>query len=179
MAQNTRPDETNHDGDEWPQRVEFLRGLAEIVRDEKLSELSLEQNGLSIQVKSGRPALGAPPAVSSVPMVAPAAEAVWTSEDAAEETARVAETTRAEAAAALVPVVSPMVGVFYRAKSPDEPAFVEEGDHVEVGQIIGLVEAMKTFNEIMSEVEGEVAEIVAQNGQLVETGGPLIQVRKL
>jgi acetyl-CoA carboxylase biotin carboxyl carrier protein len=79
--------------------------------------------------------------------------------------------------ASLVPIVSPMVGVFYRAPSPNDPTFVEIGDTVHIGQVVGVVEAMKVFNEITSDIEGTVAEIPAQNAELVETGAPLIIVR--
>ena len=71
-------------------------------------------------------------------------------------------------------VESPMIGVFYRAAGPDSPSFVDVGDHVTVGQTIGMMEAMKVFSEIPSEVEGIVAEICAENGQLVHTGEPLL-----
>ncbi len=172
MAQNPTPDETNNDN-QWPERVEFLRGLAQVVRDENLSELTLEQDGLQISLKSGRPSAIAPPvsyAMPGMPMMAAAPEAAWEEDVPAEALPESAPEHR-------VPVVSPMVGVFYRAKSPDEPSFVEVGDRVEVGQIVGLVEAMKTFNEIMSEVEGEVVEIAAENGQLIETGGPLVWIK--
>ena len=75
------------------------------------------------------------------------------------------------------PIVSPMGGQFYRSKTPDDPPFVEVGDHVEIGQVVGLIEAMKTFNEITSEVEGEVVLIPARNAELVEAGAPLVVVR--
>lgn len=172
-APNLSPNEAQ---DEWKQRVEFVRGLALVVRDENLSQLSLEQDGLHIHLRSTRAALLAPP----VPMMAgqstlaPATTAALASESSFESEAAV-EAPDAD----LLPIVSPMVGVFYRAKSPDEPNFVEVGDRVEIGQVIGLVEAMKTFNEITSEIEGEVATIAAQNAQLVETGAPLVMVRKL
>ena len=162
--------------DEWKQRVELVRGLASVVRDENLSELSLDQDGLRIHLRSTRAALLAPPQSQ---LVMQPAQSTWVGEEAsgsgegAFEDEAVAESPEAD----LVPIVSPMVGVFYRAKSPDEPNFVEIGDRVEIGQVIGLVEAMKTFNEITSEVEGEVVTIVAQNTQLVETGAPLILIR--
>jgi len=77
-----------------------------------------------------------------------------------------------------IAVTSPMVGVFYRASGPGQPAFVEVGDHVEVGQTIGLLEAMKVFSEIEAEESGTVREIVVQNGQLVKPNDPLIYLSK-
>jgi acetyl-CoA carboxylase biotin carboxyl carrier protein len=72
---------------------------------------------------------------------------------------------------------SPMVGVFYRAGSPDASPLVDVGDHVDVGQPIGLIEAMKVFSEIPSDHAGVVVEIVAQNGALVRQGEPLMYLR--
>ncbi len=73
-----------------------------------------------------------------------------------------------------IAVVAPMVGVYYRAPAPGEPPFVSVGDPVEPGQIIGIIEAMKVFSEIPSEHEGRVVELVAEDGQLVRAGEPLI-----
>ena len=74
-------------------------------------------------------------------------------------------------------IVSPMVGVFYRASSPGAPPLVEVGDRVEVGQPVGIIEAMKVFSEIPSEHAGTVVEIVARDGTLVRTGEPLMYLR--
>ena len=138
-------------------QIELLRGLAHIVRDEGLTELSLEENGWRIALKS------------AVPDSAVATAAALTA-----ASAEVAEKNKA----GLTAIVSPMVGVFYRAPSPNDPSFVEVGDTVFVGQVVGVVEAMKVFNEIVSEVEGVVEDIPGPNGDLVETGQSLVVVRK-
>jgi acetyl-CoA carboxylase biotin carboxyl carrier protein len=67
-----------------------------------------------------------------------------------------------------VPIVAPLVGVFYRAASPGTKPFVEVGDGVEPGQTIGIVEAMKVMNEVISDYRGTVAEILAENGEAVQ-----------
>lgn len=72
-----------------------------------------------------------------------------------------------------IAVASPMVGVFYRSSGPDTAPYVEIGDRVEVGQIIGLIEAMKVFSEVPSEAAGTVVAIAVSNGQLVRSGDPL------
>jgi acetyl-CoA carboxylase biotin carboxyl carrier protein len=77
----------------------------------------------------------------------------------------------------LVPVVSPMVGTFYRAPSPAAPSYVEAGSRVEVGQVVCIVEAMKLMNEIESEVAGTIARILVENGQPVEFNQPLFLVK--
>jgi acetyl-CoA carboxylase biotin carboxyl carrier protein len=69
------------------------------------------------------------------------------------------------------------VGTFYRAADPNTPPFVSVGDRVTVGQVLCIIEAMKLMNEIESDVDGVVVEILAQNGQPVQFGQPLFRVR--
>lgn len=76
----------------------------------------------------------------------------------------------------LLPITAPMVGTFYRASKPDAPPFVSEGDAIEPGQTVCIIEAMKLFNEIQSEVKGRVARILVENASPVEYGQPLILV---
>ncbi len=79
--------------------------------------------------------------------------------------------------AGLVEVRSPMVGTFYRRPSPEAPAFVEPGQQVRKGAVLCIVEAMKLMNEIESEVDGEIVEVLVENGQPVEYGEALFRVR--
>ena len=74
------------------------------------------------------------------------------------------------------PVSSPMTGVFYASSSPSAPPFVREGDAVIAGQVVGLIEAMKVFNEIVATVTGNVRRIVAKSGEVVEPGAPLLYI---
>lgn len=76
----------------------------------------------------------------------------------------------------LVPITAPMVGTFYRASKPDASPFVAEGDLVEPGQAVCIIEAMKLFNEIQSEVRGRVAKILVDNASPVEYGQLLMLV---
>ncbi len=73
-------------------------------------------------------------------------------------------------------VESPMVGTFYRAPSPGAEPFVKEGDYVEKGQVLCIIEALKVMNEIESEVSGIVRKILVENGQPVEYGQPLFYI---
>ena len=75
-------------------------------------------------------------------------------------------------------VTSPFVGTFYRSPAPDQPSFVDVGTVVKKGQALCIIEAMKLMNEIESEVEGKVAEILVENGQPVEFGQPLFRIEK-
>ncbi|RCW65407.1 acetyl-CoA carboxylase biotin carboxyl carrier protein [Saliterribacillus persicus] len=76
-------------------------------------------------------------------------------------------------------IVSPMVGTFYSSPSPDKPAYVNQGDKVSESTIVCIVEAMKLFNEIEAEINGEITEVLAENGELVEYGQPLFRVKKV
>jgi acetyl-CoA carboxylase biotin carboxyl carrier protein len=76
----------------------------------------------------------------------------------------------------LVDIISPMVGTFYRAPSPDEPSYVNVGDRIRPGQVVCIVEAMKLMNEVEAEVSGEVVEILVDNAQPVEFGQVLMRV---
>ena len=76
-----------------------------------------------------------------------------------------------------VPIISPMVGTFYRAAAPDEPPFVNVGDRIKVSQTVWIIEAMKLMNEIdADEVSGQVMEILVQNGEPVEYGQVLMRI---
>ena len=76
----------------------------------------------------------------------------------------------------LIEVKSPMVGTFYRRPSPDKEYFINIGDHIKQGQVIGIIEAMKLFNEIESEVTGKVVKILVNDSTPVEYDQPLIVV---
>lgn len=78
----------------------------------------------------------------------------------------------------IVAITAPMVGTFYRSPSPDSSPYVEVGDKVEPGKTVCIIEAMKLFNEIESEIRGEVAKILVENGQPVEYGQKLFLIRK-
>jgi acetyl-CoA carboxylase biotin carboxyl carrier protein len=73
-------------------------------------------------------------------------------------------------------ILSPLPGTFYRKPAPDQPPFKEVGDTVALGEVVGLVEVMKTFYEVKSELEGKVAKILAENEAAVQAGEPLIEL---
>lgn len=157
--------------------TEYLRSLAEIAQAEGLSELQVESGGVRITLKA--PEVAAPVGVAHT-VVGTAAAAVQSTLDApglAQAAPSQLVSQPGEETENLLPIVSPMVGVFYRAPTPADPNFVEVGDRVEPGQTVALVEAMKVFNEIISEVAGTVVEIKAESSELVETGQVLITLR--
>ncbi len=143
-------------------QVEMLEQLADVLVENGLHEISLEQDGVRLELHA--PSSAAPTQVSEFGSYTAAHQAAVVPTIAVEDDS-------------LSTIVSPMVGVFYRSPSPNDPAFVEIGDRVEVGQTVGLVEAMKVFNEIVSEVEGVIVAIHAESSDLVESGSPLMLVR--
>jgi acetyl-CoA carboxylase biotin carboxyl carrier protein len=148
--------------------LEEIAQLIKMVEQRGLSELIVEEGDRSVIIRGiGYRRHGTP--ANAVQVLAPAVADGYTEGEAA--------VAVAEAPAAVdhrVPVASPMVGVFYRSAAPDTAPYVEIGDRVEVGQTVGMIEAMKVFSEIPSDHAGRVAEIVAHNGQLVKPQEPLL-----
>jgi len=73
-------------------------------------------------------------------------------------------------------ITAPMIGTYYASAGPDEPVFVEPGDEIEVGQTIGIIEAMKIMNELAADRAGVVLEVLVRNAQAVEYGQPLLRI---
>ncbi|HYB72181.1 MAG TPA: acetyl-CoA carboxylase biotin carboxyl carrier protein [Candidatus Sulfotelmatobacter sp.] len=132
-----------------------LRSLLRILREHDLEELEIEEGGRRIRLRR-RAALAPVPAAA-----APLAEA-----------ARRPATEPAPAPARPA-ITAPMVGTFYRAPAPGAEPFVKEGDWIEKGTVVCIIEAMKLMNEIESEVRGRVAAILVENGHPVEYGQSL------
>jgi acetyl-CoA carboxylase biotin carboxyl carrier protein len=87
--------------------------------------------------------------------------------------------TSAPAVSNLITIKSPMIGTYYKTPSPDKPAFVNIGDEIKVGQVLCIVEAMKLFNEIESEVSGRIVKILVENASPVEYDQPLFLVEPM
>jgi acetyl-CoA carboxylase biotin carboxyl carrier protein len=138
--------------------LEAVRRLLHLADTFGLAELEVEEDGFKITIRGSE---GAPAGARSVYPAAADGVVVPAVED---------ETSQYHA------VVSPMTGVFYRAASPDAPPFIEEGDRVEEGQPVGLIEAMKVFSEIPADREGRVVRILATTGTLISQGDPLMLV---
>jgi acetyl-CoA carboxylase biotin carboxyl carrier protein len=138
--------------------------LGALLEKSELAELEVEAGETGIVLR--KPSVAAPPAATAPvldPGPAAAAPAAPAIEPAAPESSVKA-------------VKAPLTGVFYAASSPTAPPYVTVGQQVAVGQIIGLIEAMKLFNEIKSDVSGRVVRIVAESGKLVKAKQPLIEV---
>ena len=143
--------------------LEHIRQLLKLVEDNGLTELKTSQpDGLTVAIGTG------PAAVTALVPIAPQqlpALAIPTADEAPPSPV-----------AKGVALESPMVGVFYRAQSPNDPPFAREGEIIEVGQTIGLIEAMKVFSEIPAEIGGRIISFVVKNSQLVQLGQPLAYI---
>ncbi len=142
--------------------LDRLTEIVELMKDHGLTEVDLEQDKQKIRISRG----GTSPAALPMAPVAPPAP----SADAAADPPPVA------ASDSLVTINSPMVGTFYSKPNPETPAFVKVGDHVGPDTIVCLIEAMKVFNEIPSEVSGKIAAVLVENEASVEFGAPLFKI---
>jgi acetyl-CoA carboxylase biotin carboxyl carrier protein len=152
--------------------LDQIQELVKLVEKHHLTELTVEEDGVTITIKGVSETVPQPQVVytSQAPAVGEAVvEAVTAEEESAPEIEQEDVNT--------VRIEAPMVGVFYRSQSPDSPPFIEVGDTIELGQTIGLIEAMKVFSEVPSEVAGVVVDIPAQNSKLVQQGDLLAVVR--
>lgn len=93
------------------------------------------------------------------------------------QTVQVGDVPQSAANEDLIEISSPMVGVFYAAPAEDADPYVHVGDRVKKGQTLCIVEAMKLMNEIVAETDGQIVEICAQNGQVVDFGCPLFRIK--
>ena len=93
------------------------------------------------------------------------------------QTVQVGDFPQSAANEDLIEISSPMVGVFYAAPAEDADPYVQVGDRVKKGQTLCIVEAMKLMNEIVAETDGQIVEICAQNGQVVDFGCPLFRIK--
>jgi acetyl-CoA carboxylase biotin carboxyl carrier protein len=147
-----------------------IREMITLMNENDLTEIEIEREGTKIKLKKA--SLEAP-----VPIYRPVPEYHMETTVAPKSAGESSE--KVETASNKLQIQSPMVGTFYRAPSPESPAFVEVGQTVEVGQVVCIVEAMKLMNEIKSEVRGKVAEVLVENAQPVEFGQPLFVVEPL
>lgn len=138
--------------------------LLERLRDPSLRELEVREGGARVRVSKED--------VSAAAGVAPAEETVGPAATAA---AAGPHAPRAAAVTAKA-VAAPLTGIFYRSPSTQAPPFVQVGSVVSAGDVIGLIEAMKLFNEVRSTIAGRVVRIAAENGQLVRAHQPLLEL---
>lgn len=146
--------------------LDEIRAIIQLAAEADIAELEVEAAHVKVKVKKTAPVTAAAPSAGGP--AHPGAEAAGASPDGSRPAG--------DGAGRYVPIVAPMVGTFYRAPKPDAPPFVSEGDVVQTGQTVCVLEAMKMFNEIPSEVAGRIVRVLAENGAPVEYGQPLFLV---
>lgn len=158
--------------------IKEIQSLIKFVAKSGASEVKLEMEDVKITIKTGSsktettivqaaPVASVPQAIAPAPVAAapaPAAPAETASNDAADDTSK------------YITIKSPIIGTFYRKPSPDKPTFVEVGSDIKAGDTVCIIEAMKLFNEIESEVTGKIVKILAEDSSPVEFDQPLFLV---
>jgi acetyl-CoA carboxylase biotin carboxyl carrier protein len=142
-----------------------IKAVIDLMKKNDLSVFEMEKDGFRLKLQKG----AGEQTVFTQPAPAPAAAPAAASTPA--------PAVAAEKSAALKDIVSPMVGTFYRAGSPEAPAFVDIGKEVSEETVVCIIEAMKVMNEIKAETKGVIAEIVAENGKPVQFGQVLFRVK--
>ena len=159
--------------------IKEIQNLIKFVAKSGASEVKLEMDDFKITIKTGADPENA--AVHYAPVAAPIAQPLV--QAAAQEAAKpatapvsTAPTAEAKADAKYITIKSPIIGTFYRKPSPDKPLFVEVGQTISEGDVLCIIEAMKLFNEIESEVSGKVVKILVEDSSPVEFDQPLFLI---
>ena len=137
--------------------------LTTILERSELIELEVEAGGTALVLRKPE-AIAAPPPGAATPAPSSAAPS---------------GSVAGPSGAGRPAIAAPLTGIWYRSPSPGSPPFIEVGQEVATGQVVGLIEAMKLFNEIKSDRSGRVAKVLAESGQLVKARQPLIEVEPL
>ncbi|MBX3315485.1 MAG: acetyl-CoA carboxylase biotin carboxyl carrier protein [Phycisphaeraceae bacterium] len=149
-----------------------LAELVQLMTDNGLTELELRDENEAVVLKRGQSGVQLPPHLMAPQMMMPMAMPA-----SAPGQAAAGGTSAPSSDAGLVAIESPMVGTFYSASNPDSPPFAKVGSQVGPGSVVCLVEAMKVFNEIKSEVSGTIERVLVKNGDAVEFGQKLFLVK--
>jgi acetyl-CoA carboxylase biotin carboxyl carrier protein len=155
-------------------KAKELQDLIEFISQTGLEEVNIETEAFKIRVK--RSADHVPQVIETVRQAAPAPLLQAAPAPVPAPAAAAEPTPPAENTSKYVEIKSPMIGTFYRSPNPDSDAFVKIGDKVKSGQTVCIVEAMKLFNEIESEVSGTIVKVLVENASPVEYDQPLFLV---
>ncbi len=162
-----------------------IQELIKLVNKTNVSEVKIEDNGFKITIrsKSYTEAINQPNTVPTMVQqpITMAANPIHAGPPPEPATLKEAPASDAAASAPraesnLIEIKSPMIGTFYRSSTPEKPPFVKVGDSINVGSVLCIVEAMKLFNEIESEVNGTIVKILVENASPVEYDTPLFLV---
>lgn len=152
--------------------IKQIQELVKLINKSNIGELTIEEEGSKITIKQKKdPAQNV---VASAPMYAPAPQQSAPAAPAAAPAAP--KETAVPKADNLLTIKSPMIGTFYRQAGPGKPIFANVGDDIEVGKVVCIIEAMKLFNEIESEVKGKIVKVLVEDASPVEYDQPLFLV---
>lgn len=161
-------------------KLHELREIIRIIDQSSIQEFKLDHEGSKITLRK-QPTGGVVTTVAQPQQVAQEQAYIVPKQEQVFEQPKTQSPVIAEAAniedKSLYQIKSPMVGTFYRSSSPDAEPYINIGNKVNEKTVVCIVEAMKLFNEIEAEVNGEIVEILVENGQLVEYGQPLFLVK--
>jgi acetyl-CoA carboxylase biotin carboxyl carrier protein len=150
-----------------------IQELIRMINKSNIGELTIEEKGFKVTIKQKAETVQqtvSSPVQSFLPAPAQSASSSTPMlDDKLKQTADIA-------ASNLITIKSPMIGTFYRSSSPDKPSFVNIGDEVAPGVVVCIIEAMKLFNEIESEVKGKIVKVLADDASPVEYDQPLFLV---
>jgi acetyl-CoA carboxylase biotin carboxyl carrier protein len=153
--------------------IKEIKEMLQLMQEHGLSEIEIEKDGLKLKLKKGSNGRVMQEEMPLAPIAIPVPRAAESALASAHSGA-----SKAADNPNLLVVKSPMVGTFYSAPSPDQPAYITPGKHVKEGDVLCIVEAMKLMNEIKAEISGKVVEILVKNGQPVEFDQPLFKIQK-
>lgn len=154
-----------------------IQELIKIINKSNIGELTVEEKGFKITIKQKEePVQQLITAPALPPMIYPGQPAAPAAAPAAQQSAPAKAKTAEPAAENLQTIKSPMIGTFYRSAAPGKPVFVEVGDDVQPGKVVCIIEAMKLFNEIESELKGRIVKILVEDASPVEYDQPLFLV---
>jgi len=154
--------------------IKQIQELIKFVSKSGVNEVSIEQKEFKITIKTNQ----APTYITAAPAQAmqQVAAAPQTAPPAAANASAAPQAAAKDDVSNYITVKSPMIGTFYRSASPDKPLLVNVGDEIKAGQVLCIIEAMKLFNEIESEVTGRIVKILVDNASPVEYDQPLFLV---
>lgn len=156
-----------------------IQDLIKFVSKSGVNEVELETKEVKIVIRTGKQQVAPAVVYQAAPQIttAPAQVTAPAVTAPAQQTATPpANTTPASDDSKYVTIKSPMIGTFYRSSSPEKPPFVNVGDDIEVGKPVCIIEAMKLFNEIESEVKGKIVKVLVNDATPVEYDQPLFLV---
>ena len=158
--------------------IKEIQSLIKFVAKSGASEVKLETPELKITIRTGSAGSGTETTVVQQIPVAAAPVPMPAAAPAAPETApaQPAAASTEEEDSKFITIKSPIIGTFYRKPSPDKPAFVEVGDVITQGDVLCVIEAMKLFNDIESEVSGKIVKILVEDSSPVEFDQPLFLI---